>query len=103
TAQTMMRGLITSLAQIGNLRVPTWREYYVPFEAALSEEDVELSGELAYTSMLRSGTTTFFEAGGPHPERMAAAAVSTGIRGSVSLSTMDGGSRIPESMLMTRD
>jgi len=103
TAQTMMRGLITSLAQIGSLRVPTWREYYLPFEAALSEEDVELSGELAYTSMLRSGTTTFFEAGGPHPVRMADAALSTGIRGSVSLSTMDGGSRIPESMLMTSD
>ncbi|WP_300265239.1 amidohydrolase family protein [Microbacterium sp.] len=103
SAQTMMRGLITSLAQVGNLRVPTWREYYVPFEAALRAEDVELSGELAYTSMLRSGTTTFFEAGGPHPERMAAAALSTGIRGSVSLSTMDGGSRIPDSMLMTRD
>lgn len=103
TGQTLMRGLLTSLAQVGNLRVPTWREYYVPFEAALNGDDVELSGELAYTSMLRSGTTTFFEAGGPHPDRMAAAAVSTGIRGSVSLSTMDGGSRIPESMLMGRD
>lgn len=103
TAQTLLRGLLATLATKGSLRVPTWREYYLPFEAALSEDDVHLAGELAYTTMLRSGTTTFFEAGGPHPDRMATAAVSTGIRGSVSQSTMDGGSRIPDAMLMTRD
>lgn len=103
TAQTMMRGLLSTLQQTRSLRVPTWREYLVPFEAALSPEDVELSGQLAYSSMLLTGTTTFFEAGGPHPERMAAAALATGIRGSVSQSTMDGGDRIPGSMMMTTE
>lgn len=103
TAQTMMRGLLAHLRTQGALRVPTWREYLVPFESALTPDDVELSGLLAYSTMLRTGTTSFFESGGPHPERMAAAAITTGIRGSVALSTMDGGSRIPANMLMTTE
>ncbi|HEV7950957.1 MAG TPA: amidohydrolase family protein [Glaciihabitans sp.] len=103
TAQTMMRGLLSTLQKTRNLRVPTWREYLVPFEAALSPEDVELSGKLAYSSMLLTGTTSFFEAGGPHPDRMASAAQASGIRGIVSLSTMDGGDRIPGSMTMSTE
>lgn len=103
TAQTLMRGLLTTLRRDRALRVPTWREYLVPFEAALSPQDVELSGLLAYSTMLRTGTTAFFEAGGPHPESMAAAAWATGIRGSVSLSTMDGGGRIDSAMQMTSE
>lgn len=103
TAQSLMRGLLPTLAKSGALRVPTWREYLVPFEANLTPEDVELSGMLAYTAMLQTGTTAFFEAGGPHPDAMAAAAWRSGIRGSVSLSTMDGGDRIPASMQMSTD
>lgn len=103
TAQTLMRGLITTLQQERRLRVPTWREYYLPFEAQLTPEDVELSGDLAYATMLLSGTTQVLEAGGPHPEAMARAAQRAGIRATVSVSTMDGGSRIPESMILTTD
>lgn len=103
TAQTLMRGLLSTMQRTTSLRVPTWREYYVPFENALTPEDVELSGELCYATMLRSGTTTFLEAGGPHPERMAAAAERVGIRGVVSQSTMDSGSRIPSSMIQSTD
>ncbi|MCE0764929.1 amidohydrolase family protein [Pseudonocardia kujensis] len=103
TGQTLMRGVLTARQKQENLRVPTWREYLVPFENALTPEDVHLSGLLAYASMLLNGTTTFFEAGGPHPERMAAAALETGIRGSVALSTMDGGSRLPSSSVMATD
>lgn len=103
TAQTMMRGLLTSLRRRGALRVPTWREYLVPFESHLSEEDVQLSGQLAYSSMLATGTTAFFESGGPHPLAMADAAWQTGIRGIVSQNTMDGGNRIVESMQLTSD
>lgn len=103
TAQTMMRGLLTDLRRRGDLRVPTWREYLVPFESHLHEDDVELSGLLAYSSMLATGTTAFFEAGGPHPEAMARAAWTTGIRGAVSQSTMDGGQRIVGSMRTTTE
>ncbi|MFC6885119.1 MULTISPECIES: amidohydrolase family protein [Actinomadura] len=103
TAQTLMRGLITTLGRRGALRVPFWREYYVPFEAMLTPEDMELSGLLAYTNMIANGTTAFWDAGGPHPDAMGRAAVETGIRGLVSLSTMDGGSRIPDSMRTTTE
>lgn len=103
TAQTLMRGMITTLGRTRKLRVPTWREYYLPFEAQLTPEDVELSGDLAYATMLRSGTTQMLEAGGPHPEAMARAAERTGIRATVAVSTMDGGSRIPASMIMTTE
>lgn len=103
TAQTMMRGLLTSLKKTGDLRVPTWREYLVPFESNLSADDVELSGLLCYSSMLATGTTTFFEAGGPHPRAMARAAEATGIRGQVSQNTMDGGARIDASMQLTSE
>ncbi len=103
TAQTLMRGLLSTLGRKRALRVPTWREYLVPFENSLTSSDVELSGHLAYSSMLATGTTSFFEAGGPHPDSMAKAAVETGIRGAVSLSTMDGGARIPGSMQMSTE
>lgn len=100
TAQTLMRGLISSLQAKKALRVPTWREYYLPFEAQLSPEDIELSGDLAYATMLQSGTTNVLEAGGPHPARMAAAAQQVGIRATITESTMDRGSRIPASMVL---
>lgn len=103
TAQTLMRGLITTLGRRGALRVPFWREYYLPFEAMLTPEDVRLSAQLAATNMLANGTTSFFEAGGPHPDEMGAAAVETGIRGLISLSTMDGGTRVPDPLRMTTD
>lgn len=103
TAQTLMRGLLPTLGQAGPLRSPTWQEYLVPFENGLSADDIHLSGLLAYSTMLAGGTTSFFEAGGPHPDQMAEAAVDTGIRGAVSLSTMDGGNRIPGSMTMTTE
>lgn len=103
TAQTLMRGILTTLKQSGALREPPWVHYLAPFEGALTPEDVYLSGELAYSTMLRSGTTTFFEAGGPHPEAMVQAAVESGIRGIVSLSTMDIGGGMPDSMVMGTD
>lgn len=103
TAQSLMRGLMGTLAARGPMRLPGWRNYLIPFEQALTEEDVELSGLFAYTTMLQGGTTTFFEAGGPRPEQMASAAYATGIRGIVSQSTMDSGEQIPDSAMMTTD
>ncbi|MFV0375242.1 amidohydrolase family protein [Microbacterium sp.] len=103
TAQSLMRGMLATLQQRTRLRVPTWREYYLPFEAALSPDDIALSGEFAYATMLRTGTTNVLEAGGPHPERMGEAAQRAGIRATVTASTMDGGSRVPPSMIMTAE
>ncbi|CAD7047833.1 amidohydrolase [Pseudorhizobium halotolerans] len=106
TAQQLLRGKLSALRSRGPLRNPPWKNYYVPFEGLLEPEDVYLSGLVAYTNMLTVGTTCFAEAGGPHPTEMARAAIEVGIRGFVSLSTVDqnpafAGSSVPGSMLMT--
>lgn len=106
TAQQLLRGKLSALRSRGPLRNPPWKNYYVPFEGLLEPEDVYLSGLVAYTNMLTLGTTCFAEAGGPHPQEMARAAIEVGIRGFVSLSTVDqnpnfAGSSVPGSMVMT--
>ena len=66
-----------------------------------------LSGLVAYTNLLRVGTTCFAEAGGPHPDSVGQAALEVGVRGFVPLSTIDQsetiGAAVPKSMLMTSD
>ncbi len=100
TAQQLLRGKIVALARKRTLKNPVWKNYYIPFEAMLEPEDVYLSGLLAYTNMISVGTTCFAEAGGPHPDEMGRAAMDTGIRGYVALSTMDQGDWVPPSMKM---
>jgi 5-methylthioadenosine/S-adenosylhomocysteine deaminase len=73
----------------------------IPFESVLTEEDMYLSAQLAYANLLRVGTTCFTDAGGPHPDEMARAAVELGIRGLVAQSTMDMGDGLPASMRFT--
>jgi 5-methylthioadenosine/S-adenosylhomocysteine deaminase len=102
-AQTMMKGLFPELIRQGRIRQPVWRQYLIPFESHLSPEDMQLSAELAAAAMLRHGTTTFFDAGGPHPDAAARAASEAGIRGIVSRSTVDDSHDIPESMQLTTD
>jgi 5-methylthioadenosine/S-adenosylhomocysteine deaminase len=65
----------------------------------LSDEDVYLSGLLCYANMISVGTTCFAEAGGPHPDAMARAAIDTGVRGFVSLNTIDQGAHWPKTMI----
>jgi len=101
TAQQLLRGKIVALGRRRRLKNPIWKNYYIPFEAMLEPEDVHLSGLLAYTNMIRAGTTCFAEAGGPHPDEMGRAAMQTGIRGFIALSTVDQGAWVPRSMLMT--
>lgn len=101
TAQQFLRGKITALGRTRRLKNPIWKNYYIPFEAMLEPEDVYLSGMLAYTNMIRVGTTCFAEAGGPHPDEMGRAAMETGIRGFIALSTVDQGAWVPASMKMT--
>jgi 5-methylthioadenosine/S-adenosylhomocysteine deaminase len=101
TAQQFLRGKIVALGRKRRLKNPVWKNYYIPFEAMLEPEDVYLSGMLAYTNMIRVGTTCFAEAGGPHPDEMGRAAMETGIRGFIALSTMDQGAWVPRSMMMT--
>lgn len=91
TAQTLLRGKLQELALRRQIKNPPWSNYYIPFEGMLTDDDVYLSGLLAYANMISVGTTCFAEAGGPHPDAMARAAIDTGIRGFVSLTTCDQG------------
>lgn len=103
TAQQLLRGKIVSLAKKRVLKNPVWKNYYIPYEAMLEPEDVYLSGLVAYADMISVGTTCFAEAGGPHPDEMGRAAMETGIRGFVALSTVDQGDWVPPAMKMTTD
>jgi 5-methylthioadenosine/S-adenosylhomocysteine deaminase len=108
TGQQLLRGKLAELSRKAPLRMPPWKNYYIPFEGMLEPEDVHLSGLVAYTNMIMNGTTCFLEAGGPHPDEMARAAEEVGIRGFVALSTVDrntdfAGRTVPGSMLMTTE
>ncbi len=103
TAQQFLRGVIATDRRSGQLDLPIWKQYLVPFEAQLSPEDVRLSAEIAYAELLAAGTTCIAEVGGPHPDEMARAAVSSGIRAFVSRSTADQGDLPPSMMASTDD
>jgi 5-methylthioadenosine/S-adenosylhomocysteine deaminase len=95
TGQHLLRGKIAELASRRHLKMPIWKNYLIPFESVLTEEDMYLSARLAYTNLIRCGTTCFSEAGGPHPDEMARAALEVGIRGTVAGSTVDTGEGLP--------
>lgn len=99
TAQTLLRGKIAEIERRRPVKIPVWRNYYIPFEGMLTDEDVYLSGLLCYANMISVGTTCFAEAGGPHPDAMARAAIDIGIRGFVSLNTCDQGAGLPKTMI----
>jgi 5-methylthioadenosine/S-adenosylhomocysteine deaminase len=106
--QQLLRGKLAEMSRKAPLRMPPWKNYYIPFEGLLEPEDVHLSAMVACTNMIMGGTTCFAEAGGPHPDEMARGAEEVGIRGFVALSTVDrntefAGRTVPGSMLMTTD
>jgi Cytosine deaminase and related metal-dependent hydrolases len=103
TAQQFLHGKIQSIQRRGELRQPMWQVYLVTFESCLTPEDVYASGLACYGAMLRSGTTCFLEAGGPHPDEMGRAADEIGIRGRIAQSTMDTEEDLPPNMRCTTD
>ena len=105
TCQHLMRGMGAAIARSGT-RYPFWKNYLIPFESQLSQEDVYLSGVAAYTNLIRVGTTCFAEHGGRHPEQLVKAAEDVGIRGLMAISTMDmdtGLPSLPDNMLFSTE
>jgi 5-methylthioadenosine/S-adenosylhomocysteine deaminase len=98
TAQHLLRGKIAEIARREKVKIPIWKNYYIPFEAMLSPDDMYLSGLACYANMISVGTTCFAEAGGPHPDSMGRAALETGIRGFITQSTIDQGAAFPDAM-----
>ena len=101
TAQQLLRGKITELARRRQLKLPIWRNYLIPFESVLTEEDVYLSAQIAYANLLRVGTTCFTDAGGPIPTRWPVLPRTSAFVGLVAQSTMDIGDGLPPSMKFT--
>lgn len=97
--QTLLRGVITDY----EISIPpVWIRYLIPYESFLKPGDVYLISTLTQLNMIEHGTTTFLEAGGPYPHEIAKAAVETGVRGVVTMSTVDMGN-VPDSMKMTTE
>jgi len=98
-AQTLLRGAITDY----EISIPpVWLRYLIPYESNLKPSDVRLIATLTQLNMIEHGITAFLEAGSPHPHEVAKAALETGVRGIVTLSTIDMGN-VPESMKMSTE
>jgi 5-methylthioadenosine/S-adenosylhomocysteine deaminase len=96
-AQQLLRGSVTDEMPM------IWTRILVPFESNLTPEDVYAGAMLFCLENLKAGITTFAEAGGPHMEGVAQAAVETGIRACITRSTMDTGAAIPAAMKDTTE
>ena len=59
TGQQLLRGKLTELARRRRLKLPIWRNYLIPFESVLTEEDMYLSSQIAYANLLRGGHNVF--------------------------------------------
>ena len=67
-----------------------WKRINVPFEASLTDETMALSAQLAAAEMIRCGTTSFVDAGGPHLEAAAEQYLKIGMRGALTWQSTDG-------------
>lgn len=91
TCQQLLRGkILDELPMI-------WTRIMLPFESTLTPEAVSLSAALSSLEMIRGGTTSFIDAGGIHMDEAARVYITSGLRGALSLSTMDD-TKVPETM-----
>ncbi|MCI6888098.1 MAG: amidohydrolase family protein [Lachnospiraceae bacterium] len=83
TGQQLLKGrILDELPMI-------WTRIMLPFESTLTPELMRLSAELAALEMIHSGTTAFVDAGSYHMQEAAAVYAQSGLRGVLSVSTMD--------------
>ncbi|MCM3439330.1 amidohydrolase [Metabacillus halosaccharovorans] len=95
TCQQLLRGRIADEYPM------IWTRIMVPFESNLREEDVHISAQLSSLDMIKSGTTAFVDAGGTFMHKVAETAIQSGLRGTITCSTMNSGNQIPENMKST--
>jgi 5-methylthioadenosine/S-adenosylhomocysteine deaminase len=75
-----------------------WARILVPFESNLNEDDVYHGTQLSCLEMIKSGTTSYADAGGRHMHKVAEATIESGMRAALTFSTMDTGAFIPDTM-----
>lgn len=82
----------------------TWlRERVWPYESSFDYEDSLISSTACCAEMIKSGVTTFLEAGGQYVEAMVEAVKNTGLRAGLSKSVMDEGIGLPNNWVKTAD
>jgi 5-methylthioadenosine/S-adenosylhomocysteine deaminase len=96
TSQQLARGLADDVDLLTWLHQRIW-----PYEAALSESDVEISTWACAIEQIRSGVTTIAEPGGQHPDASARALEQSGIRALLGRSSMDEGEGVPARLAET--
>lgn len=90
TSQQLGRGLGDDVDLLTWLHERIW-----PYESQLIEEDSYVSSLLTGIELIRSGVTTFCEAGGQHVNGMGRAVTQLGLRAILCRSTMDMGEGLP--------
>lgn len=93
TGQQLLKGYVLDAKPI------IWTRVMLPFESTLTPEKIKLSASLAALEMIKSGTTSFVDAGSYFMEDAANVYFDSGLRGCLSYSTMDEPG-LPESIAM---
>lgn len=83
TGQQLLKGLVLDAKPI------IWTRIMLPFESTLTPEKMKLSAEIAALEMIRSGTSGFIDAGSYYMDAAANVYAKSGLRGVLSVSTMD--------------
>ncbi len=78
-----------------------WSRILVPFENALTPEDVAAGARLFCVECLKAGVTTIGEAGGRYMQAAAEVILEAGLRACLARSTMDQGDFLPQNMKET--
>lgn len=91
-SQQLGRGLADDVDLLTWLRDRIW-----PYESSLTAEDQHVASLLCMAELVRSGVTTFCEAGGQHVDAMGEAVTEAGLRAVLCQSTMDSGDGLPAS------
>ncbi|MCL4460076.1 MAG: amidohydrolase [Chloroflexi bacterium] len=98
TSQQLGRGLGDDVSLLTWLFERIW-----PYESNMTAEDSYVSTLLCAAELIRSGVTTFAEAGGQHVDGMGRAIKEVGLRGILARSTMDSGEGVPPKMAETTE
>lgn len=95
-SQQLGRGVADDVVLLTWLRERVW-----PYESSFNYEDSLISSTACCVELIKTGVTTFLEAGGQYVDAMAEAVEECGLRACLSKSTMDEGEGLPKAWQKT--
>ena len=95
-SQQLGRGVADDVVLLTWLRERVW-----PYESSFNYEDSLISSTACCVELIKTGVTTFLEAGGQYVDAMAEAEEKCGLRACLSKSTMDEGEGLPKAWQKT--